>query len=91
MKGFLFTLHSSFQIVILPVQCTPAALALSHSARPIGRARQSKRANSFPIQLSWSRYIGPEDNPNMRLVSKDIAMEKPTVMTSTVNLYYINY
>ena len=74
----------------LPVQCTPAASALLHSARPNGRARQSKRTDSFPVQLSWSRYIGPEDNPKIRFVSKEIAMEKPTIMTGAVNLQ-INY
>ena len=73
-------LANPFRLELLPVQCTPAALALSHSARPTGRARQSKSANSFPVQLSWSRYIGPDDNPKIRVVSKDIAMEKPTIM-----------
>lgn len=81
----IYSLSRPLRFENLPVQCMPAALALSHSARPNGRARQSKTDNSFPVQLSWSRYIGPEDNPKIRFVSKEIAMEKPIIIKSAVN------
>lgn len=58
-----------------PVQCTPTAAELLHSARPTACPRQSNRDISFPVHVKRSRNIDPERNPNLKAALTEIAIE----------------